>query len=265
MFRHEGPSRSLKTNALVAGYLAFIAGFVNSGGFIMIGSFTSHVTGSVGRISTDFAAGEPGAAVLAILLVVMFFAGAFGATLLIEGHEPHRVSRAYGRALLVEAGLLGFFVFVAGLSQAVHPRLQDAEAAILCLAMGLQNSLVTRLSGAVIRTTHLTGVMTDLAIESARWYRWHRAKLSVVPVLLGGGSKAERPQPARALLLGTIVVMFVSGAIIGAMLTMRTSRWAMVFPALAVAAAAAIGLLQKQQAPPPPVQVIDKDAETTQG
>lgn len=255
MFRHEGPSRSAAKNAAVAGYLAFMAGFVNSGGFLLIGSFTSHVTGSVGRISTDVAAGELAAAVLAVLLVAMFFLGAFGATLIIEGHRPGRVSRAYATALAVEGSLLALFVFVAGLSQTTHPRLLDAKAAILCLAMGMQNSLVTRLSGAVVRTTHLTGVMTDLAIEAARWYRWHRARLHL-PVLLGAGSKAERPEATRATLLATIVVTFVSGALLGALLTMRTSRWAMVLPALGVLAASALAFLQPEvpvPAPPSPV------------
>ncbi len=250
MFRHEGPSRSLKKNAVVAGYLAFIAGFVNSGGFVMIGSFTSHVTGSIGRISTDVAAGDPGAAVLAVLMVVTFFAGAFGATLLIEGHPPSGVSRAYGRALLVEGALLGLFVFVAGLSQATHPRLRDAEAAILCLAMGVQNSLVTRLSSAVVRTTHLTGVLTDLAIESARWYRWQRSKLNGVPVLLWQGTKVERPQSERALLLGTIVAMFVAGAFLGALLTFGSSRWAMVLPSVAVLAAGFQAYFAREQQAP---------------
>lgn len=238
MFRHEGPSRSLKKNVVVAGYLAFVAGFVNSGGFVMIGTFTSHVTGSIGRIGTDLAAGELGAAALALLMVLSFFGGAFGATLIIEGHPPGGVSRAYGRALFVEAGLLAFFVFVAGLSQATHPRLRDAEAAVLCLAMGVQNSLVTRLSGSVVRTTHLTGVLTDVAIEAARWYRWlvHRS--------------GERPQEQRAALLSTIVATFVVGALVGAVLTLRASRWAMVLPAVAVAAAGAQAYLARDESAP---------------
>lgn len=251
MFRHEGPSRSLKTNLLLAGYLAFIAGFVNSGGFFMIGSFTSHVTGSVGRIGTDIAAGEPAAAVLAVLLVATFFAGAFAATLIIEGHRPEDVSRAYGRALFVESGLLGTFVFVAGLSQATHPRLRDAEAAVLCLAMGMQNSLVTRLSGAVIRTTHLTGVLTDLAIEGARWYRWQRGKVRVIPLLPGEGAHFEKPQLERAALLGTIVATFISGAVVGGVLTLQTSRWAMALPAIAVAIAGAFAYFARPPAVSP--------------
>ena len=261
MFRHEGPSRRPGTNALVAGYLAFIAGFVNSGGFILIGSFTSHVTGSIGRISTDMASGDAGAAAFAVLLVMMFFLGAFGATLLLEGHKANQISQSYATVLLVEGGLLSLFIFVAGLSHATHPRLLDAEAAILCLAMGVQNSLVTRLSGAVVRTTHLTGVITDLGIETARWYRWHRLKLNALPVLLAADVKPERPLPQRVTLLGTIVILFVAGAMLGAVLTMRASRWAMALPALAVLAASGVAFLQRAAAAPAAVPVSEPPQE----
>src|SRR5688500_5748635 len=133
VFNREGPSRSLTANAALAGFLAFIAGYCNSGGFILIGSFTSHVTGSVGRISTDVAAGEPGAAFFAVLLVVTFFIGAFAATLIIDSHGTERIIQGYGTALFGQGLLLSIFVFTAGLSQATHPRLMDALAAILCL------------------------------------------------------------------------------------------------------------------------------------
>ena len=66
--------------------------------------------------------------------------------------------------------------------------------------MGMQNSLVTRLSGAVVRTTHLTGVVTDLGIEAARWYRWHRAKLRALPTLLPSRSTPDRPEPSLTAL-----------------------------------------------------------------
>ncbi len=236
MFRHEGPARSTRKNSILAGYLALVAGFVNSGGFILIGTFTSHVTGSVGRFSTDLARGAPAAATLAIGFVIAFFMGAFVASIVIETSVFQRTSRAYGVALLIEACLLGGFIFLAGLSHATHPRALDAEAMLLCLAMGLQNSLVTRLSGAVVRTTHLTGIVTDLAIESARWYRWHRAKLRM-PMLFSDRSPAVRPAPEKLMLLLTIVAAFTTGALLGAELTLRASRWAMLLPAAAILAA----------------------------
>ncbi|HEY4184999.1 MAG TPA: YoaK family protein [Polyangia bacterium] len=238
MFRHEGPARSPRANAILAGYLAFVAGFVNSGGFVLIGSFTSHVTGSVGRLSTDVARGDLGAAFFAALLVATFFLGSLAASLLLEGPGP--MPRAYGTALFFEGLLLASFIFVAGLSQTTHPRLRDAEAAILCAAMGMQNSLVTRLSGAVVRTTHLTGVITDLGIEAAHWVRWRVRRQR-------GANQAEKPAPtgARMLLLLTIATTFTFGALLGATLTALASRWAMVAPACAVWAAATYAWLQR--------------------
>lgn len=244
MFIHEGPSQSLVKNATLAGYLAFIAGFCNSGGFILIGSYTSHVTGSVGRISTDVAEGNPGAAVFAVLLVVMFFAGAFASTLIIEAHGPTRKQEGYGTALLGQGMLLSLFVVVAGPDYATHPRVLDAEASMLCFAMGMQNSLMTRMSGAVIRTTHLTGVVTDLAIETAGWYRFHRAKLPVLSTLIGPLQPAERPVLTRSILLGTIMLAFIFGGIVGAWLTHHETRWSMALPAAGVFAASGLAFFQ---------------------
>ena len=248
MFRLEGPARSPRKNTILAGYLAFVAGFVNSGGFVLIGSFTSHVTGSVGRLSTDVTRGDLGAAFFAALLVVTFFLGSLAASLILQGPRPTRLPRAYGAALSLEALLLAVFIFVAGLAQTSHPRLRDAEAAILCAAMGMQNSLVTRLSGAVVRTTHLTGVITDLGIETAQWLR-RRARSWRSPA--GPELDADgRPAHLRTVLLLTITAMFTLGALSGATLTALISRWAMLGPACAVWGAAAYAFFQRTAADP---------------
>jgi uncharacterized membrane protein YoaK (UPF0700 family) len=242
VFRHEGPGRGPKTNMILASYLAGVAGFVNSGGFVMIGSFTSHVTGSVGRLGDDLARGAMPAAVSALSLVLAFFAGAVLASLILERSDHSRPTTRYAVALLAEAIVLLGFVFIAGLSRTSHPRILDAQAALLCLAMGMQNSLVTRLSGAVVRTTHLTGVVTDLGIEVARWYRWYRAQVPLPR--RASGTLPERPAVGRLSLLSAISASFVVGGILGATLTLRASRWAMCFPAAAVALASGFALYQ---------------------
>lgn len=243
MFRHEGPARDPKANMLLAGYLAAVAGFVNSGGFVMIGSFTSHVTGSIGRMSDDIARNEMPAALSALSLTLAFFAGAVLCSLVLERTDHSRPTARYALALLMEAGVLFGFVFIAGLSRATHPRILDAQAAVLCLAMGIQNGLVTRLSGAVVRTTHLTGVVTDLGIEVARWYRWYQAQLPL-PTRRASQALPERPVVGRISLLSAIVGSFVVGAIVGAALTLHASRWAMCLPAGAILMASAFALGQ---------------------
>src|SRR6202041_984187 len=141
------------------------------------------------------------------------------------------VAHAYGTALALEALLLiGFLVpFTWG---GGSDRLRSLEGATLCAAMGVQNSLVTRLSGAVIRTTHLTGVVTDLGIESARWFRWLRGrasdtcrlKLSFAP------TPPERPALVRIGLLGIVAAAFTSGAIAGAAGAATFRQMALVLP-----------------------------------
>ena len=225
MFRHTGPSRSAKLNGILAAYLALTAGFVNSSGFVLLGTFTSHVTGSVGRLANDLAAREWGAAALASVFVVAFFAGAFLASLLVHA-QGFRISRAYGSALLIECAVLGSFVVIALAGRFEHARALDAEAAQLCFAMGMQNSL----SGAVVRTTHLTGVVTDLGIEAARWHYWLLS--------LRHATSATRPSLVKAVLLITILTAFTVGAICGALFTAHRGPLAMLVPTGALLLAA---------------------------
>jgi uncharacterized membrane protein YoaK (UPF0700 family) len=236
VFRHEGPSRSVRKNTVLAAYLACVAGFVNAGGFLIIGTFTSHVTGSLGRFGTDIATHQATAAALALWLVVSFFLGAFVASVVLSLDFEDK-STAYGVALLLEALAIASFVAVAGHYRDIGPRARDLQAAILCAAMGMQNSLVTRLSGAVVRTTHLTGVITDLGIEAARWVRWVRVRTQR-PEAPARASSFMRPELGRAALLLTITSSFVLGSILGASLIVNTRGEPMLIPALAVLAAA---------------------------
>jgi uncharacterized membrane protein YoaK (UPF0700 family) len=229
MFRHQGPARSERQNLALAGYLAFIGGFVNSAGFILIGSFTSHVTGNVGRLANDLVSWQLTAAGAAFTMIVSFYLGALMANLIIETSVFERVPTAYGVALLGEALLLGIFTLVASRAVFHHARMQDMEAALLCAAMGMQNSMVTRLSGAVVRTTHLTGVVTDLGIETARWLRWRRER---------GAAKAWQRDHGRIRLHLMIVSTFTVGAVLGSATGAWLHQLTMLLPCVAVTAGA---------------------------
>jgi uncharacterized membrane protein YoaK (UPF0700 family) len=249
MFQHQGPSRSDRQNRVLAGYLAFVGGFVNSTGFVLIGSFTSHVTGNIGRLANDVAYRHYDAAALLLPMIVAFFTGSFLASMAIESNFFGRTANAYAVALLGEATLLVLFTAV---SRALVPRppIEDAEAAILCAAMGMQNSLVTRLSGAVVRTTHLTGVVTDLGIEAARWFRWWRGGLSdALGVKLSfGRNPPEHPSWLKTALLGTIALTFTAGAVAGALVVVRLRHATMLLPSAAVLGCAVYALLSGRKA-----------------
>jgi uncharacterized membrane protein YoaK (UPF0700 family) len=236
MFRREGAQRPHRHNQILAGYLAAVAGLVNSEGFVTINSFTSHVTGNVGRLADDVARGRPTAAVLALTMIIAFFLGAFLASMLLESDVLER-PRAYATLLFSEAMLLVTFTGISLLMDTTNPRVHDVQALILCASMGLQNSLVTRLSGAVVRTTHLTGTVTDLGIEAARWFRYWRAQVSTHLVV--GDARVELPQTDKTMLLTTVFVSFILSSVCGALLVVHLERFAFVVPIVLLLAGAA--------------------------
>jgi uncharacterized membrane protein YoaK (UPF0700 family) len=232
MFRHQGLERTERQNAVLALCLAMVGGYVNSAGFVLIGTFTSHVTGNVGRLADDVIRNEYRAAAGVLGLIGAFLFGAFIASVSIESDRFDRTSYAYGVALSLEAILLALFVLFGDLTCSHSAA---AAAALLCVAMGMQNSLVTRLSGAVVRTTHLTGVVTDIGIEVARWFRWWLASRASPDKRSIGRNPAERPAPARIRLLATIALSFTSGAIVGGAMCLRLRQNALLLPSLAIA------------------------------
>lgn len=253
MFRQVASERSDRQNRMLAGYLAFVGGFVNAAGFLVLGEFTSHVTGNVGRVASGVALGEIHAANAALAMVVAFFVGAFLTSVLVESAALGHPARAYAAALAIEATLLFGASEVPALIHEAKA-IATTETVLLCMAMGLQNSLVTRLSGAVVRTTHLTGVVTDLGIEAARWFRFWRATTAtrLRIALVVGNNAAERPSLPKALLLATIAAAFVLGAMSGALVGVRYGRAAMRPVAFAVLGFACYALYNGRRTPDDP-------------
>ncbi|HEX4446249.1 MAG TPA: YoaK family protein [Polyangiaceae bacterium] len=239
MFTREGAGRSDKVNRRLAGYLAFIGGYVNSAGFVLIGTFTSHVTGNVGRFAHELSARQFVGALTALSWIAAFFGGALAASMIVESDFLGDQARAYGVAVVLELALLVTFAGIFDLSPPGRSPLR-AEALLLSGAMGMQNSLVTRLSGAVVRTTHLTRVVTDLGIEAARWFRWWRGRASrAIGIRLAfGDNPANAPSTSKIALLVTIAGAFTSGALLGSLLALAARTVVMVLPVVALAAGA---------------------------
>ncbi len=188
------------------------AGFVNATGYLGVAHRgVSHVTGQVTQMGLDLAAARGDAALDALVLVLAFFSGAVLAGALIRTSELTDAShRRYGRALLVESGLLA----IAATMMATE---RGAPELVVAAAMGLQNAMASTYSGAIVRTTHVTGIATDLGILLGR-------------ALRGGGGEA-----ARAKLLGLLLVAFFVGALLGAFAFAWLGRLTLVLPAAALA------------------------------
>ena len=208
MLVHEAGTRSDADNRRLAWTLAFVAGAVNAGGFLAIGRYTSHMTGVVSAMADDLALSRLAPFAAALAMLGSFLAGAMLSSLIISWGRRHRWHSRYAGALSLEALLLLLF----GALGARHGRSGGFDlglALLLCAIMGLQNAIVTSISGAVVRTTHLTGVVTDLGIELSKLIYWNRAAAA------GGEKIVANRQKLR--LHGLILCAFFAGAVLGAL------------------------------------------------
>ena len=112
-------------------------------------------------------------------------------------------------------------------------------AGALCVSLGLQNALVARLSGAVVRTTHVTGVATDLGIELvrvARWYLEHSKDKTLRDHVRDLGEVRRDAQLYRVRLYLAILASFLAGATAGALLDAAIGLLALAMPILMLVA-----------------------------
>ena len=150
-----------------------VAGAVNAGGFLAVQRYTSHMTGIVSYIVDELALGDLTLALAGALLVAVFICGAMTTAVLINWARRRELHSEYALSLLLESVLLLVFGLLGTYLATYTTFLVPATAALLCFIMGLQNAIVTKISNAEIRTTHMTGVITDIGIELGRLAYWN--------------------------------------------------------------------------------------------
>jgi len=162
MFRHQGKSRTLKHNLRIATILSFVAGIVNVTGFLAFKQLTTNVTGHFALFINDVANFQFWTGTIYFLYIFSYLFGSFSSSFLIEKYRTNKKLNVYVLPTIIESLILLSIGIVSNLINITLP------AVIVCLllfAMGLQNSFVTKISNAVVRTTHLTGLITDLGID----------------------------------------------------------------------------------------------------
>ena len=166
-----GRSRTHLADRHLAYYLTFTAGAVNAGGFLAIGHFTSHMSGIVSLMAEHTAVGELRTAAGGALAVFLFTSGAAVSAWLVSWGRRQDRESMYALPLLLEGVLLLVFGLWGG-TLADRPAIfVPLTIGLLCFLMGLQNAMVTKLSQAEIRTTHVTGMITDVGIEIGKLVR----------------------------------------------------------------------------------------------
>ena len=135
---------------------------VNVVGFLSIQRLTTNVTGHFAFFVDEVFKLHFFQGFTFFLYIFFFFAGSFVSSFLVEFIYKRKESHIYVIPVLLEAIIL---FSVALLGERLIFEYPDSLAFLLLFAMGLQNSLVTTISNAAVRTTHLTGLFTDLGIE----------------------------------------------------------------------------------------------------
>lgn len=178
MFRHSGNKRTYRHNLRLAALLSLVAGMVNVAGLLAVHRLTTNVTGHFAFFAEELSQENFLQGLIFLFFLVSFLAGAFCSNLLVEIMVRRDVRHMHTIPVGIEMILIGSIAFMSRDAIATHP---DAVAAVLLFAMGLQNALVTYLSNQVVRTTHLTGLFTDLGIELSQlfFYRKDSAQLKL--------------------------------------------------------------------------------------
>ena len=144
--------------------LSFVAGFVNVIGLLGFQhQSVTHLTGTTSMLAADLAALDWPAALHLLAVIASFVGGCVASGILIQD-SALQLGLRYGAALLIESLLLC----------AAAPLLSHGSTlGMYCasFACGLQNAMVSAYSGAVVRTTHISGMLTDLGIYLGHWLR----------------------------------------------------------------------------------------------
>lgn len=211
MFRHRGKRRTFKHNLRLAALLSFIAGMVNITGVLSVNVLTTNVTGHFAFFAEQLMQKRYAVAVHFLVFILSFLLGAFTASLLTELSSLRKRTASHANAIITEIVLL-LVIGICGsaIDSFFHfPMI----ACMLLFAMGMQNSLVTRVSDSVVRTTHLTGLFTDLGIELSQLLFYRKAEQKI---------KLRQSIGLRLSIIGFFFLGCVAGGLVFSILALKT-------------------------------------------
>jgi len=167
MLRRTREERTLKENLLLASSTAFVAGVTNVAGVIAFLAFTTNMTGHFANLARNVIERNLPQVIVFIVWLFLFFAGAFTANFLVRWQSHKSAYRANVAPIILEMIILLFVAYYGSNHYAGNLAEKQTITGALILAMGLQNGLVSNISGGLIKTSHLTGVFTDLGADFA--------------------------------------------------------------------------------------------------
>ncbi|AFY02168.1 YoaK family protein [Bdellovibrio bacteriovorus] len=223
IYGNESISHYTKSNISVWMLMALQAGVLNIGGFMACHRFVSHVTGFATFFGLELAKGRPRYAWGMLLVPLFFLFGAMLSGQLVDIRLKLRKKPKYYIAfgfiffltlVVFVGGALGFF---GTFGEPLGARRDFVLLALLCLVCGVQNGTITTVSRSVIRTTHLTGITTDLGIGLVRILNRHKLH------------DVENEEKATLMRLG-IILFFGLGSVLGGYVFSRYGHLGFLLP-----------------------------------
>lgn len=208
--RLTGKERSQQANRHLALILAFVAGAANAGGYLAVRQYTSHMSGIVAAMADNLALGQIALVAAGLSALLSFLAGAACTALLVNWGRRRRMQSEYAFPLLLEAALLLTFGLIGSHLQHDRWHFVSATVSLLCFTMGLQNAIITKISKAEIRTTHVTGMVTDIGIELGKLLYWNRSQTQPKELHV-------HADLGKLRLLMSLVGLFFCGGLLGAL------------------------------------------------
>ncbi|HLN23641.1 MAG TPA: YoaK family protein, partial [Patescibacteria group bacterium] len=205
-----GKKRSDSANRQLGLSLAFVAGATNAGGFMAVDQYTSHMSGIVSSMADNLAVNNLMLVLVGLGSVISFIGGAAYSAILINWGRHHRTHSAYAYPLLWEAGLLLCFGLMGGYLELHQSGFVPITVVLLCFIMGLQNAIITKISNAEIRTTHMTGIVTDIGIEIGKIFYINSSEET-------GHYKPVHANFKKLRLLAALLSSFFVGGLAGAL------------------------------------------------
>jgi len=234
----EAQAHSFTQQARLAITLAWVGGYTNILSILTCGTATSHVSGTTSLLGRQLAAGAWSEVGFALVLVGSFFLGAMLSGVFTEAGRRRGWNSVYALPMIVEAAMLLLFALgleVWGTDILGNPGLIYLMSALASCGMGLQNATITRISSGVVRTTHVTGVVTDLGLETVQFILWVWDRRHSTPPFSARAalrSALHHPTPKRLAMLASIFGSFAIGATLGTIVHTHYARWAMFPPVL---------------------------------
>lgn len=187
-------------------FLAFTAGSVNSVGLLGFKhQAVSHLTGVSTFFSLEVAGADWWEVFHLWVVALAFLVGAIFSGFVV-GNTALKLGRRYSLALAIEALLL--------IAAAVALFLNKPSGYFFAsAACGLQNAMTSSYSGAVVRTTHVSGLFTDIGI------------------MLGMRLRGQKIDQRRVLLYLILISGFVLGGVVGALIYQQVESMALLMPA----------------------------------